>query len=170
MTRTLAALATLAAVVAGCSGTSAGTGGNTTASAHDKAVKFAECMRDNGVSEFPDPNAAGEFAYGIERGSSLDPSTAAWKTAIGACKDLQPPGFTGHRRSPEQQEKALEFAQCMRDNGVKDFPDPTEDGPLIDTNRIPSAAGRGGLNIPGLREAMEKCRGLAADAGAQGGR
>ena len=59
-------------------------------------MKFAECMRDNGVSEFPDPDASGELTIdGVVNGSSLDPSTAAWKKAIGACKDLQPPGFTG---------------------------------------------------------------------------
>jgi hypothetical protein len=34
-------------------------GGNTTASKREKAVKFEECMRENGVSDFPDPNAAG---------------------------------------------------------------------------------------------------------------
>ena len=48
----------------------------------------------------------------------------------------------------------------MRDNGVKDFPDPTPDGPLIDTNRIPSAAG----NMPAINAAMRKCRDAAADA------
>ena len=88
-------------------------------------MKFAECMRENGVSEFPDPDASGELTIdGVVNGSSLDPSTAAWKEAIGACKDLQPPGFTGHKRSAEQQDAALEFAQCIRENGVKDFPDP----------------------------------------------
>jgi hypothetical protein len=76
----------LALIVAGCSNAPAGTdssGGNDIAANHEKAVKFAECMRDNGVSEFPDPDASGIFAYGIKRGSSLDPSTAAWKKAIG---------------------------------------------------------------------------------------
>jgi hypothetical protein len=63
--------------------------------------------------------------------------------------------------------RRLEFAQCMRDNGVKDFPDPARDGPLIDTTRIPSAAGRGALSIPGFQAAMEKCR--DALAGALGG-
>jgi hypothetical protein len=53
---------------------------------------------------------------------------------------------------------------------VKDFPDPTPDGPLVDTNRIPSAAGRGGPSIPGLRAAMEKCRDFAANAGVVGNR
>ena len=62
-------------------------------------MKFAECMRDNGVREFPDPDASGELTIdGVVNGSSLDPSSAAWKQAIGACKDLQPPGFTGHKR------------------------------------------------------------------------
>ena len=96
-------------------------------------------MRENGVSEFPDPDASGGLSIdGVVNGSSLDPSTAAWKEAIAACKELQPPGFTGDgRRSAEEQEAALEFAQCIRDNGVKDFPDPTPDGPLVDTNRNP---------------------------------
>lgn len=51
----------------------------------------------------------------------------------------------------------LKFAQCMRDNGVKDFPDPVNGDPLIDTNRIPSAAGRGARSIPGFQAAMQTC-------------
>jgi hypothetical protein len=98
----------------------------------------------------------------------VDPSSAAFERAISACKDLEPPGFTGHKRSPEQQKMALEFAQCVRDNGVKDFPDPTPDGPLIDTNRIPSANRNGGMSI--LNAAGQKCRDFAAGAGVTGGR
>ena len=94
---------------------------------HEKAVKFAECMRANGVSAFPDPDASGELTIdAVANGSSLDTSTAAFEQAISACKDLEPPGFTGHERSAQQQEAALEFAQCIRDNGVKDFPDPDQ--------------------------------------------
>ncbi len=64
--RTLAALAMVALISAGCSNAPAETGtgsngGNNTAATHEQAVQFAECMRDNGVSEFPDPNASGEF-------------------------------------------------------------------------------------------------------------
>jgi hypothetical protein len=116
-------------------------------------------MRDNGVSEFPDPDASGELTIdGVVNGSSLDPSTPAWEQAISACRDLQPSGFTGHRRSADQQEAALAFAQCMRDNGIEDFPDPPADGALIDTTRIPSAAGKGALKIPGFQAAMDACR------------
>ena len=68
-------------------------------------------------------------------------------------------GLHGHaRRRPEQMTARLEFAQCVRDNGVKDFPDPTRDGPLVDTNRIPSSATAGGMSI--LNAAMQKCRSL----------
>jgi hypothetical protein len=50
----------------------------------------------------------------------------------------------GSKQSSEQQQAALSFAQCIRANGVPDFPDPTANGPLVDTNRIPSAAEPGG--------------------------
>jgi hypothetical protein len=162
--RPLAALAVVALIGAGCSGNGS-SGGNASVTNRDKAMKFAECMRDNGVREFPDPSASGELTIdAIANGSSLDTNTAAFKKAIGACRDLQPGGFMGHKRSAQEQQRGLEFAQCMRDNGVKDFPDPTNDGPLIDTSRIPSAAGRGAHNIPGFQAAVEKCRDALAGA------
>jgi hypothetical protein len=158
----------IALIVAGCGNSSAGTG-NGTASIHEKAVKFAQCMRNNGVSAFPDPNASGALTIdGVLNGSSLDPNSAAWKTAIGACKDLEPPGFTGTKVTPQQRTARLKFAQCVRDNGVPDFPDPTPDGPLIDTNRIPSTATNGGMSI--LNAATQKCSEYASAAGVQGSR
>jgi hypothetical protein len=95
-------------------------------------------------------------------GSSLDPNSPAWKSAIAACKDLQPAGFTGYTRSTEQQDGALKFAQCIRENGVKDFPDPAKGELLVNTNRIPSTDRPGGMSI--LNAAMKKCGDLAADA------
>jgi hypothetical protein len=162
MTRTLRPLAALAMVTligAGCSNDSDGTDtGNDAAANQTESVKFAECMRENGVSEFPDPDASGELTIdGVVNGSSLDPNSPGWEAAIGACKDLQPPGFTGDEEvSAEEQEVRLEFAQCIRDNGVEDFPDPAKGEPLVDTNRIPSAATEGGMSI--LNAAMETCR------------
>jgi hypothetical protein len=170
--RPLAALAIVALAGAGCSSGSAGNG--TTASpsgtgpknaAREKAVKFSKCVREHGVAAFPDPDASGELTIdAIANGSSLDTSTAAFKNAISACKDLQPPGFTGGKRSDQAQEHALEFAQCIRENGVKDFPDPINGQPLVDTNRIPSSAADGGMAR--LNAAMQTCRELAAKAGA----
>jgi hypothetical protein len=147
-------------------GTSTGSSGasNTTANAQ-KGVKFAECMRSHGVSAFPDPSASGSFTIdGIVNGSSLDPRPPAFQQAISSCKDLEPAGFMGSKRSPQQGNAALEFAQCIRSNGVPDFPDPANAQPLVDTNRIPSSATSGGLSI--LNAAMRKCRDFAAAAGA----
>ena len=162
----LAPLAMVALIGAGCSNEPAenGSAGNTNAASQKQAVKFAECMRDNGVSEFPDPDASGEVTIdGVVNGSSIDPDGAAWQTAIAACKDLQPPGFTGPEEvTPEQQEARLDFARCIRDNGVEDFPDPAEDAPLVNTNVIPSAATEEGMTV--LNAAMETCGDLAEEA------
>jgi hypothetical protein len=157
--QSLGVLALLALLSAGCGSNApseTGTAGASTA--RQKGMKFADCMRDNGVSAFPDPDASGELTIdAVANDSSLDTNTAAFKKAIRACKDLQPPGFIGQKRSASTQESALAFAQCMRDEGVRDFPDPTPNSPLIDTNRIPSAAGRGARSIPGFTAATDKC-------------
>ena len=167
--RPLAALALIAivALISGC-GSSApadtGGGGNNTSANAQKAVKFAACMRSNGVSQFPDPGASGKLTIdAVANGSSLDTNTPAFNQAVSACKDLEPAGFMGSTRSSRQQQAGLRFAQCIRANGVKDFPDPIPNGPLVDTNRIPSANEPGGMSI--LNAAMQKCRGMAAAAG-----
>jgi hypothetical protein len=158
----MAALAVVALIGAGCSNEAAdtGTAGDTNGAARGQGVKFAECMRDHGVADFPDPDASGGLTIdGVLNGSSLDPDTPAWKAAIDACKELQPPGFTGdHEVSSEEHKTRLEFAKCIRENGVKDFPDPVNGQPLVDTNRIPSSAAPGGMSI--LNAAMQACRDL----------
>jgi hypothetical protein len=152
----LASLLLLALIGAGCSDSTQST------TNRDTAVTFSECMRQNGVKGFPDPDASGELTIdGVLNGSSLDSDSAAWKQAIGACKDLQPPGFTGHKASPQEQDVRLKFAQCIRDNGVKDFPDPANGDPLVDTNRIPSSATDEGMSV--LNAAMRKCGDAYAD-------
>jgi hypothetical protein len=175
MRRKTWAMAALATVVAsaGCGGTRSSSGNDTaatpgtvssTATARAKTVKFAECMRANGVGAFPDPDASGALTIdAVANGSSVDTSSAAFKHAVSTCKDLEPSGFTGHQRSPREQKAALEFAQCIRDNGVRDFPDPNKTEPLVDTTRIPSAATPGGTSI--LNAAMHKCGQYASAAG-----
>lgn len=169
--RPLAVLALLALIAAGCSHAPAGTGSSTnaTGTTHAKAVKFAECMRNNGVSGFPDPNASGQLTIdAVANGSSVNTNTATFKTALGACKNLEPPGFTGAKVTPSQRSARLAFAQCIRDHGVPDFPDPTPNGPLVDTYRIPSAATPAGMSA--LHAAMHTCGDFARAAGVTGGR
>ena len=163
------ALIVIAALVSGCgSGTPAasisGDGSHVTAAAQ-KGVKFSECMRSNGVPTFPDPNASGTFTIDeVANGTSLDTSSPTFTQALGACKSLEPAGFEGGTRSTQQQAAALQFAQCIRVNGVSDFPDPAAGQPLVDTNRIPSASTSSGMSS--LNAAMQKCSALGAAAGA----
>lgn len=143
---------------------STGTGGGGAGTANaQKAVPFAKCMRRNGVSNFPDPPASGSYTIdGIANGSSLDTGTSAFTEALAACRSLEPAGFTGGKRSAQQQSAALKFAECIRANGVKDFPDPANGQPLVDTYRIPSAATSSGMSI--LNAAMQTCGDLATAA------
>jgi hypothetical protein len=137
-------------------GTTTSGGANTKLTARDKAVKFAECIRAHGVSDFPDPDAKNQFQYGV----SVSP--AVWKQATTACKDLQPPGTLSSKRTPKQQSASLRFAQCVRDHGVKDFPDPVNGEPLIDTYKIPSSNKPGGMTI--LNAATQKCGSVLGQA------
>ncbi len=169
--RSLAALALIAmvALISACGSsapTESGAGNNNTTTNHEKAVKFAACMRTNGVGAFPDPPASGELTIdAIANGSSLDTNSPAFTRAISACKELEPAGFMGQKATPQQADARLKFAQCMRANGVPDFPDPTTNGPLIDTNRIPSLAGKNPRTDPGFNAATRKCQNFAAAAG-----
>jgi hypothetical protein len=165
MTRLTMLAVLLALLVAGCSDTPAETGtatGTATegAAARSTPTTFPECMRKHGAKDFPDQNGMDdqEFVEAIER---ANPESAAFKEALRACKDLQPPGLLGGKSSPKEMDQRLVFAQCMRENGVKDFPDPINGEPLVDTNRIPSSNAEGGMTI--LNAAMRTCGDIAEE-------
>lgn len=148
------------------SASSTGSGASSTArapklTAQEKGVKFSECMRSNGVPHFPDPDPKGEYRFGV------DVSPAVFTRAADACKALEPPGALSSKRSPKVQSASLKFAQCIREHGVKDFPDPVNGAALIDTTKIPSTDKPGGMTI--LNAAMAKCGGIPnLSAGGQG--
>ncbi|HEY4412454.1 MAG TPA: hypothetical protein VGN06_05605 [Gaiellaceae bacterium] len=114
------------------------------------ALKYAECMRSNGVPSFPDPNPGGGFTFHV--GAGGDPSSPAFEAAQAKCQKLMPipgglaPGSTTHPSAQwlAQMEKA---AQCMRRHGIPAFPDPRTSVP---SNPF-SAGSRGGVisNIQG---------------------
>jgi hypothetical protein len=78
----------MAAVIgAGCGGSQSSSGTSTAADTtpREQAVKFAECMRANGVGAFPDPDASGALTIdAVANGSSLDTGSAAFKQAVSA--------------------------------------------------------------------------------------
>jgi hypothetical protein len=57
-----------------------------------QALKFATCMRENGVPDFPDPqNQGGGFIVG----EGVDPNSPQFQSALAACRKLQPGGVGG---------------------------------------------------------------------------
>jgi hypothetical protein len=166
--RRLVIVAFAALLVAGCGGTDSGddiatasnnSGASPTASASagandpDQNRKFAQCMRDNGVPDFPDPGPDGSF-QGSGAMRDMFENDAAQK-ALEACRELAPNGGERPELDPAQQEQLRQWAQCMRDNGI-DVPDP-------DPNSG-SLFGGGGeqpsfdMDDPKFQKAMEACQ------------
>jgi len=58
-----------------------------------KLLKYSECMRAHGISDFPDPNAQGHLDLGSgKKGSDLDPSNPQYVAANKACQADLPGG------------------------------------------------------------------------------
>jgi hypothetical protein len=88
-------------------------------------LAFAECMRANGVPNFPDPSPGRGMLFSL---SGVDTSAPAFEAAQTKCQKLLGPGlpFPGSRTHPSAQTmaKLLQIARCVRAHGVPQFPDP----------------------------------------------
>ena len=80
-------------------------------------------------------------------------------TGVGACGGDGGGGTGNADRAGELRESGLEFARCMRENGV-DMPDPKtdENGVTIANGGAESMGVNGGRPSSRLRAAEEKCR------------
>jgi hypothetical protein len=122
----------------------------------EQALRFVKCMRAHGVN-LPDPGPNGFIRVGGPNGRTRGPvQTPQFKKAQKACAKYAPQGTLSPAKRQELQERFLEFARCMRENGVPNFPDPKFDqggGFLI---------GGPGLNpnSPAVRKAREACEKL----------
>ena len=127
--------------------------------AADAALTYSQCMREQGVSNFPDADAQGRIR--ISPPGSIDPNSAEFQAAGEACRELAPPGWGESNADPGDAETLLKFTRCMRQNGVADFPDP-------DPNTgVRNLFGRGSTldpNDPKLKAALESCEGLLEDS------
>jgi hypothetical protein len=156
----LGAALALALVLAGCgssdNGKGVATAGGTpsaaaTQSNQDKALKYVACVRSKGI-DIGDPEN-GEVPP-IEKGTV---SESALKAAVDACRQYLPPSGKKGPVDAGQVEKLRQLAKCMRDNGVRNFPDPDPDqgGISLDPNS--------GMNVndPTFKAALQKCNHLA---------
>jgi hypothetical protein len=134
---TLAVLAGLSLLVAACGGshaTQTGTSSSATASQQTGAVAYAGCMRTNGVPNWPDPETNGTFDKTKLTTQRLGVSSSKLQSAQAACRHLLPNGGNGPNAAQLQQMKTqgFEFARCVRNHGVPNFPDPDNSGRIPD--------------------------------------
>jgi hypothetical protein len=127
------------------------------AAEQEQARAYAQCIRDNGVPDFPDPDPNGRFS-GLSHEQEGNPT---FQAAQQACRDLAPGGEHENLGDPAFVKQMREFSQCMRDNGLPDFPDPDADGRL-------RGVGHEQQDNPTYRAAMETCRGKLPGGGQHG--
>jgi hypothetical protein len=122
----LLAAGILAAVVSGCGAApSTKTGG-----VQRNAGAYAACTRSHGIPDFPDANNGGFNENDTPttttvNGVTLKESAAQLQTADQACQHYLGESQGDGAPSPQQQQAAEAFAQCMRAHGFPDFPDPS---------------------------------------------
>jgi hypothetical protein len=152
----ITAAAALALLVAACSSSpsSVSSGGSSSPS----LLSFAQCMRSNGLPNFPDPSS-----NKFPSAQQLGVSDSQYQMAETACQRLLPAGGGRFPAAEVQQLLAgmRAFSQCMRSHGVTNWPDPTTNSqgqPLFDI----SSAGltRSERHSPQIETAMDTCQRL----------
>jgi len=154
--RTLLATGLLVLATAACGGNGdKPAAAPSTTDRNAQAVKYSQCMRENGVPSFPDP-VNGNIQLRAQKGSDLDPESDGFKKAQETCKQYLPSGLSQQGQNGQQQAQALEWAQCMRQNGVPKMPDPQPDGRMFFNSD-------GGVDpdSQAFKDAQQKCRELA---------
>jgi hypothetical protein len=117
-------------------------------------LAYTECMRDEGI-DMPDPVMSEDGSGGgmvITRdasdegggqGPAFDPDSEEFQAAEEKCSPIMDEAIGSIEIDPEQQaemrEQMLEYAQCMRDQGI-DFPDPE----FSDNGRVTMGLGQEG--------------------------
>jgi hypothetical protein len=122
VTRSTATVAAAALLLAGCGSSSKPSQG----AGLDPGIKFADCMRANGVPSFSDPSGGGG---GVQIPNSVDVNSPAFQHAQKKCGGLIP-GPGGRAQATAQQKATmLALSRCMRAHGVSGFPDPVSSPP-----------------------------------------
>jgi hypothetical protein len=113
----------------------------------DAPIKYSKCMRDNGMTWFPDP-VGGKM--NIKVPDNVDKKD--FEAAQQACRQWAPGGGSGPKPNAEDIEKVRQMAKCMRENGVPNFPDPKADGSLMLDSKL-------GIDpeSPTFQAAQKKC-------------
>ena len=129
-------------------------------------VDFSRCIRDEGFSDFPDIDSSqivdqATFLAALQEAgvSFTQPGLAQ---ALQACASVfseliaLAPQQDTNAQQVEQEENAVAFSQCMRDQGLDEFPDP--DFAQYPNTGFPGAGEGGGQGVdPDVQAALRVC-------------
>jgi hypothetical protein len=167
-TGVIIATVVLVLLAAACthSPSSADSGGSSKAegsTSSPSAVAFSACMRSHGVPNYPDPGSDGNLPKGNAQDFGV--SNSQFQAAQRACRHLLPNNdrtftaaltrclMTGDCPPAVVQQALTEgrtFAQCMRNQGVSNWPDPTIDSIGRPSFQVTAA----GISIRDTRSAL----------------
>ena len=132
----------LAAALAGCSAAGGATSASGTSSStpDDETMAIVNCYRAHGDPSFPDPvydPSDGRWHFGISPGSAPAGTQQA-------CQHLFPSSNASPPVPQAQFQQLVRLAECFRQHGMPNWPDPDPDGsfPLPPTINPKSAAGQ----------------------------
>jgi hypothetical protein len=155
--------ASVVLIIAGCGSSPSGPAGSATSSEGGpgaSAFAYARCMREHGVTGFPDPHVSvsgpnsGSVRMVVPASVGQDPH---FKSASKACNGILPrPGQNQGTSGPKTQ-VFLAFARCLRAHGEPRFPDPGPQGQL--TLSMIQAVGVD-LHAPAFLAAARSCIGV----------
>jgi len=144
------ALGSVALLAAACSGGPGGSGASASPGASPGnsttgELRYSQCMRSHGITNFPDPNSNGGIS--ISASSGINTNSSQYLTASKACQSK-----LGGQQSEAQQiadyPAELKYAHCMQSRGV-DVPDPLapgSGGANTQSNSSPGSSGASGGN------------------------
>lgn len=176
--RAITALILSALVLAACGGSDAGddvaslesstteadattTTVDDTAALEADLLAFSQCMRDNGLPDFPDPTIDADgnpefFPGGQPPEGFADDETI--QAAFDACQEFLADVVLSFlpEDTTELEDRFLEWAECMRDQGV-DIPDPDFSQGIVGPGGPGGIFGEIDPNDPAFVEASEAC-------------
>jgi hypothetical protein len=134
----LAVLALAALAACSSAGSAVASASSPTGNDQEQALmvgrQYAQCARTHGRPNFPDPSIVdGALAF---PGTTKEDNVAVQGACISILQQL--PASMQHRNQPPSAQDLAhlqQFAQCLRQHGVPDWPDPKPDGtfPLVGT-------------------------------------
>ena len=124
--------------------------------------EYDECLAEHGV-DLPEPDEDGVVIFGEVAGDDGPSGFAEFDAAMETCGTILDEAFGEFELDPEQAaefaDQELEFARCMRENGVADWPDPSGDPGAVMTMEF-----EGEPNQDDLNAALSACTEQVYDA------